>query len=371
VCAELEALVPAVGGEVPAAPEGLAGTVADIRKRWASKIAALPRERALRMGDRFVHALAYAYDGLRPTLSLLSSDLDRTYVDLLATPSGAADYTERERTFGAQVTLSFPGFESSQAVSLGYRYRYLSALSAPLPAAPAAETPATGSLGATRLAWAFSSARRQEFSISPEGGRTLQLALELALEGLGSERSFTRASADWVEYLRLPWRRHVLQARLFTGSSGGDVPLQGAFALGGESPGDVSLSFDDASLPLRGYPLNAFRGEKALLLGAEYRFPLDEYGRGGDTAPFFWRRLHGALFVDAGEAWDGGGFSAGELRTGIGAELRLDLTFSYSLPLTLRLGVAWGLDEEGGVYPTLGISAPPAILGAAMSTGRR
>ena len=38
--------------------EGLADTVADIRRRWAAKIAALPRERAIRMGDRFVHALA-------------------------------------------------------------------------------------------------------------------------------------------------------------------------------------------------------------------------------------------------------------------------------------------------------------------------
>jgi hypothetical protein len=58
VCAELEALVPAPDAESPAAPEGLADAVADIRKRWAGKIAALPRERALRMGDRFVHALA-------------------------------------------------------------------------------------------------------------------------------------------------------------------------------------------------------------------------------------------------------------------------------------------------------------------------
>jgi hypothetical protein len=58
VCAELEALVPAPDAEVPAAPGGLGETVADIRKRWAGKIAALPRERALRMGERFTHALA-------------------------------------------------------------------------------------------------------------------------------------------------------------------------------------------------------------------------------------------------------------------------------------------------------------------------
>jgi outer membrane protein assembly factor BamA len=163
----------------------------------------------------------------------------------------------------------------------------------------------------------------------------------------------------------------VLQARLFAGGAGGDAPPQGAFALGGESPGDVSLALEAPSLPLRGYPANAFRGDNALLLGLEYRFPLREIGRGGDTAPFFWRRLHGAVFLDAGGAWDEGGASAERLHAGVGAELRLDLTFSYGLPLTLRLGVAWGLDEEGGVYPTLGITMPQGFLGAATPTGRR
>ncbi len=58
VCAELEALLPAPEAEASAAPDGLGETVADIRRRWAGAIAALPRERGLRMGDRFVRALA-------------------------------------------------------------------------------------------------------------------------------------------------------------------------------------------------------------------------------------------------------------------------------------------------------------------------
>jgi hypothetical protein len=57
VCIELEALLPAPDAEAPAAPDGLGEAVAGIRKRWAGKVAALPRERALRMGDRFIHAL--------------------------------------------------------------------------------------------------------------------------------------------------------------------------------------------------------------------------------------------------------------------------------------------------------------------------
>ena len=58
VCADLEALLPPADAETPQAPDGLGDAVAEIRKRWAAKIAALPRERALRMGERFTHALA-------------------------------------------------------------------------------------------------------------------------------------------------------------------------------------------------------------------------------------------------------------------------------------------------------------------------
>ncbi len=57
ICQEIEGLLPAPGIEAPDAPEALAETVAGIRRRWSEKIAGLPRERALRMGDRFTHAL--------------------------------------------------------------------------------------------------------------------------------------------------------------------------------------------------------------------------------------------------------------------------------------------------------------------------
>ena len=69
--------------------------------------------------------------------------------------------------------------------------------------------------------------------------------------------------------------------------------------------------------------------------------------------------------MDAGEAWTDGAFRAGDLHAGVGAEIRFDLFFSYGYPLTVRLGIAAGLDEEGGVYPTLGISMPQGLLGSA------
>jgi outer membrane protein assembly factor BamA len=182
-------------------------------------------------------------------------------------------------------------------------------------------------------------------------------------EGFGSDYTFTNASADWNEYIALPAPRHVLAARLFIGVIDGGPPQQGVFSLGGGSPGEVEAAADDLTLLLRGYRPNTFGGQRAVLGALEYRFPILEVGRGGVSAPFFLRRIHGALFVDAGEAWTDGSFQAHGLHTGVGAEVRFDFLFSYFLPLTVRLGIAAGLDEEGGVYPTLGISTPQGLPG--------
>jgi hypothetical protein len=62
ICAQLEALLPAAGAESPAAPEAVGETVAELRRRFAEKVTGLPRERALRFGDRFQHALSRLID---------------------------------------------------------------------------------------------------------------------------------------------------------------------------------------------------------------------------------------------------------------------------------------------------------------------
>jgi len=318
--------------------------------------------------NRLMYWADYAYDGLRPTLRLSSSDFDRTYSGLLQDAHGSADYTERRRSIGADVSLDFPGFESSQAITIAYRYRELSSLT-PLPPWPGYEgvLPATGPLGSTQLAWAFSNAHRKSLSISPAGGRRVELLLEHYQEGFGSDYTFTQTSLDWNEYVSLPVPRHVLAARLFVGGMSDGPPQQGVFSLGGNPPGGIESALDNSALLLRGYPPDTFRGERAVLASLEYRFPLVEVGRGGVSAPFFLRRLHGALFVDAGEAWTDGGFRADGLHAGIGAEIRSDLFFSYFLPLTVRVGLAAGFGEKGGVYPTLGILMPQGLPGAATS----
>jgi outer membrane protein assembly factor BamA len=96
---------------------------------------------------------------------------------------------------------------------------------------------------------------------------------------------------------------------------------------------------------LRGYPINEFRGRNAALASLEYRFPIKNIERGISNTPVFLRRFHGALFAEAGNAWDDS-FHIREFKSSVGAEARLDMYLAYYLPITLRIGVAQGLDEK-------------------------
>jgi outer membrane protein assembly factor BamA len=112
---------------------------------------------------------------------------------------------------------------------------------------------------------------------------------------------------------------------------------------------------------LRGYTVGSLLGNGFLLGNVELRFPLFRPELGRTTWPIFLRRIHGAVFLDAGDAFEIGGnpptpshrLAASTLQFGAGGELRLELFLAYYLPIELRLGVARGLGPllarwEGG-----------------------
>ena len=140
------------------------------------------------------------------------------------------------------------------------------------------------------------------------------------------------------------------------GKASGDVLAQGAFQLGGDNPGDVTINVTDTSVHLRGYPVNEYRGQKVGLLSTEYRFPIKNIERGGGNTPFFFKRVHGAVFVEAGNAWDGA-YASKELKKSVGAEARLDMTLSYFLPITVRVGLAKALDDKKDTVSMISIWA--------------
>jgi WD40 repeat protein len=307
------------------------------------------------------YSFAYTYDGLYPTVQVAASDLDKTFASLLDDPAGTADYVQRERTLDAALVFPLLKIRSQHALTVGYRRKELSALTS-LPPWPgySGPVPAEGILASVRVSYQFNNAHQYAFSISPENGRTVQLGYEKLDRSLGSDFTVSKYTVDWHEYIDFPWEHHVLLARVFGGTSHGDVIPQRAFQLGGDNPGNTTIPVDDEVVYLRGYPLNAFRGQKAALAGLEYRFPVRNIESGYSTTPIFLRRIHGAVFAEAGNAWDGS-FRSSDFKRAIGGELRLDTTLAYYLPITFRLVVAKGLDENGEsvVYISLWL---PALL---------
>ncbi len=293
------------------------------------------------------YAFNYAYDGLYPTLQFSASDMDGTYSDLLSDPTGTKDYVQQERTIDASVVLPFLKIQRQHAFAIGFQRKAIAALTM-LPPWPgySGPAPAQGMLTSGRIVYLYNNAKQYGLSISPEDGRTIEVGYQQYDKSLGSDFNIKKFSADWHEYIRLPWKHHVLQARAFAGASRGDMLPQGVFQVGGDNPGDSTMAVDDESIYLRGYPINAFRGRKAGLASLEYRFPITNIELGISSTPFFFRRLHGAVFGEAGNAWDDR-YRSADLKRSIGAEVRMDMDIAYRLPMTFRLVVAEGLDDEG------------------------
>ncbi len=305
--------------------------------------------------NRKWYAFNYVYDGLYPAVDFSATDLDGTFSGLLTDPTGTLDYVQRDRTLELSLVFPLLSIQKQHSVSIGVRRKDIEALTALPPwAAYSGPVPAEGRLVSRRMSYRFNNAKQFGYSISPENGRTIVFGHERLDKSLGSDIGLSKYTADWHEYLNLPMKHHVLQARAFAGVSSGEVIPQRSFQLGGDNPGDVALAIDDRAIYLRGYPVNAFRGQRAALASLEYRFPVANIEAGLSSAPFFFRRVHGAVFGETGNAWDGT-FRSSDLKSSVGAEARLDVDLVYRLPITFRIVFVNGLDDKGekGIYFSL------------------
>ncbi|MDA8100798.1 MAG: BamA/TamA family outer membrane protein [Nitrospiraceae bacterium] len=305
------------------------------------------------------YSVDYFYDGLYPTIHLVAVDTDSVYTDLLEDNQAKKTYTEKHRTYGTDVIFPFLKTARQQTITVGYRWQELSSLTDLPPWQNyTGPVPAEGNLSSGRVSYQYNSSRRYERSISPEQGRTVEIGAERFATAIGSDFEFTRYTADWFEYVNMPWlQHHVLAARVFGGIATGDALPQRAFQLGGDLPGDVALGAADTSVHLRGYPPNVLRGQKAVLGTLEYRFPLADLQKGWNTKAIYFRQVHGALFFEAGNAWDET-FHHEDVRRSGGGELRFDIDVGYYFPITVRFVVARGFDHGGESQVYLGLWLP-------------
>jgi hypothetical protein len=252
-------------------------------------------------------------------------------------------------------TFTFTRLDHAVALRLGWSGTGYRSLEAQAPLSPASEPFRfrDGFLSEATFLARYTDARRFTRSISPEEGRTLTLTLGASDREIGSDYHLLRARANATQYLRVPGTRHVvLVLNAGGGVADGTIGDHPPFELGGATaPDPLALLPGTATAPssqLRGYPVGALGGTGFVAGNLELRLPLFAPTYGRSTWPIFLRRVHGALFLDGGDAFDlrgqlplaGHALAAEELRFSAGAEVRLELVLAYYLRTDLRIGVA-------------------------------
>ncbi|MFW6067778.1 MAG: DPP IV N-terminal domain-containing protein [Myxococcota bacterium] len=280
---------------------------------------------------------------------------------------GGASAPWVERRVGGEVGLSrtFPRRFRSQTLSATYAVshsRNADPFEAPLdPNDPPPRLPDMGRLINLRLGWSYSDVQRQAWDISPSKGRAVSLGVSVAHPNIGSRFRAARLAWAGVQYVENPWvQHHVLAMRYGGGISAGDEGRRSSFTVGGFSRvGLEEAILEDVRLggvALRGYPPFSRSGTQFHLAQLEYRFPIVRPQWGVMTLPFYVNRIHGSVFVDYGDAFEGP-LDFSTFRAGAGGEVLVDFTLGYFLRLTLRTGLAYGFHEGGGVqwYTHLGL----------------
>ena len=200
---------------------------------------------------------------------------------------------------------------------------------------------------ALRGGYLLTTAREYGFSISPENGITTTLSTEWTPSASGSSGHATAAVADVRAYFPMTPRHAVVAVRGAAAASWGTDRAARVFGAGGSGPPPAGSSFGrDAIGLIRGFESDDAFGRRVAIANLDYRFPLAWIERGIGTAPVLLRALHGAVFADAGAAWNTW-LTRQHRRASAGVELAADVVVGYAVPLTVASGVAWRHDPTG------------------------
>lgn len=296
--------------------------------------------------DNIYYDIYYLNDYVYPTITLQAYERPVLYSGLL--PGG--DYYERNRSLVVGMSVPLNRIEKKYIFTLGYEMQEIDTLSVPLNSGDLVFSGRKDNLFA---GIEFSNSLKYPYSISHEEGRRAGLLHRYYSKETGSDLNSREYIASYAEYIKLPTdylKHHVAYIGLTGAVSQGERALQGAFQIGGVP------SVNQTWYPLRGYRPGFAVGQYLATGTLEYRAPLKYIFKGNGTRPFFYDRIHGALFIDAGEVWDDNtAFTSDKMKVGAGMEARLDMTLGYWLRITPALGVAKGLNQGGEtmVYLTI------------------
>jgi Tol biopolymer transport system component len=208
--------------------------------------------------------------------------------------------------------------------------------------------PSYNKINSLILSYNYSDTEIYKSSISPEIGSSFSLSYQHANKMLGSDSNFHKILFDGRKYFPLPGRNQVMAFRLVAGSSTENLNQKEKFYLGGNSNNTKYITINNSSFPLRGFPSSYFSGNNLLASSLEYRFPIKEVEKkiGFDWASIFLERISGALFLDAGQTWEGKiAQLPSQINAAIGAELNFKFNQAQNNPFIVTIGTGKALSE--------------------------
>lgn len=220
------------------------------------------------------------------------------------------------RTSGANITLGRP----LAAFTRGY-LTLRADNSSSEPAQGSAHVPTSNR---TRSIIASVRTDTSDYLLYPTEGYRHNASVEVAGRFLGGDTEFTKFETSFSKYFKVGSNNQTLAFRVMTGHGNGEIPLHEKFRVGG-------------SESVRGYRYGEMQGDRMLVGQLEYRFPINQ-------------TIHGAVFYDVGNAWEGQGINLRDLKQGAGIGIR------FNTPIGV-IRIDYGIGEKGGeAYFSLGPS---------------
>lgn len=252
----------------------------------------------------------------------------------------------RELTRMGYLTFSFPirTISSTHLISLTgtYEKKDVSFYRPPL-----IEGEATVDLSKARFMYAYSNTRSYIYSISPERGREILLFYDTYDAKVFSDYTFSRASAQYNEYLPGFSYNHVT-ALLFRAATYFDKPdVIKPFRLGQSVKGSTQ-AFSDIrdDWGLRGYAADSAHGTRLAAGSLEYRLPIVQSDYPFGLLPVMFRDLWLAPFIDYGGVWYGS-LTKEDLKISAGIQIHTRFTIGYQYDITAFFGYAHGFNTHG------------------------
>ncbi|MBI5665498.1 MAG: PD40 domain-containing protein [Nitrospirae bacterium] len=302
-------------------------------------------------GGRGYYDIEYVYDRWYPTLFLRSYSVPVGYSEFFSDNDDPDEDNYYERRRGVTAGLNVPLYstiESRLNLSAGYSYVKLDHLTRIKNRTVDGLQVYEGRRDNVFVGLGYGDALKYPYSISREEGRNISVIYRKYLKESGNGLEQNECAIDYDEYIGLK-RHHVLYLNLKGAWSDGELIAQQAYQIGGP-PYDFNV------YSIRGFAAGFETGRHVLKGTLEYRFPITYIFRGWSTKPFFWDRVHMAVFADAGNVWGHNKvFRTKDFSAGIGAETRMDMVLGYKLRITPALGIARGVTEDGEtqVYLTI------------------